>query len=155
MGKVVQKTKVKMRADAHCPSHSRADIKVRDTMSYIDEPVARGGTNTGPAPTEAALGALIACTNVIGHKCADAIGIEIGHLDISAVCDFDRRGVTLSEVIGNPFETIMLTVEADGPASQAELERVAEETAKYCPLSRLFREAGTQIDETWRPKSGD
>ena len=64
MGKVVQKTKVKMRADAHCPSHSRADIKVRDTMSYIDEPVARGGTKTGPAPTETLIGLVAYCAAI-------------------------------------------------------------------------------------------
>ncbi|MEM9205404.1 MAG: OsmC family protein [Pseudomonadota bacterium] len=147
------KTTVKLRARAHAPSHSRADIQLRDLTFAIDEPAERGGTNAGPTPTETALAALIGCTNVIGHKCADVLGIDIGHLDISAVCDFDRRGVTLKDNIDVPFQKIILSVEADGPATQSELDQLSEEVAKYCPLSKLFRQAGTLVEETWKPKS--
>ncbi|MGI9400233.1 MAG: OsmC family protein [Rhizobiaceae bacterium] len=146
------KTSVKLRASANCPSHSLSNISVRDLEFAIDEPVERGGTNTGPTPTDTALAALVGCTNVIGHKCAESLGIDIGHLDISAVCEFDRRGVTLAEEIEVPFQSIRLTVEADGSASQDELDRVASEVAKYCPLSKLFRYAGTTIEENWNCK---
>lgn len=147
------KTTVKLRSVAHCPSHSLSQVSVRDLTFAIDEPVERGGTNKGPTPTDTALAALVGCTNVIGHKCAERLGIDIGHLDISAVCDFDRRGVTLSEEIEVPFQRIVLTVEADGSAGDSDLQRVAAEVAKYCPLSKLFHQAGTEIEEIWRRKS--
>jgi putative redox protein len=99
------KTEVTLKAQAHCPSHSRADISVRDLTFAIDEPVERGGTNAGPTPTDTALSPLVGCTNVIGHKCADKLGVDIGHLDISARCTFDRRGVTLQEEIDVPFRS--------------------------------------------------
>ncbi len=150
MAAIKMKTTVKLRAEAECPSHSRADIAIRDIVFAIDEPVERGGTNAGPTPTDAALAALVGCTNVIGHKCADALGVDIGHLRISASCDFDRRGVTLSEEIDRPFQHIVLDVAADGTASDSDLARVAAEVQKYCPLSKLFRAAGTEITETWR-----
>lgn len=150
MAAIKMKTTVKLRAEAECPSHSRADIAIRDIAFAIDEPVERGGTNAGPTPTDAALAALVGCTNVIGHKCADALGIDIGHLRVSAICDFDRRGVTLSEEIDQPFRHIVLDVAADGAASETELARVAAEVRRYCPLSKLFRGAGTEITETWR-----
>lgn len=146
------KTSVKLRASAKCPSHSLSNIFVRDLEFVIDEPVERGGTNTGPTPTDTAIAALVGCTNVIGHKCAKSLGIDIGHLDISVVCDFDRRGVTLAEEIEVPFQSITLTVEADGNANQDELDRVALEVAKYCPLSKLFRNSGTKIEENWKCK---
>lgn len=147
------KTTVKLRSMAHCPSHSLSQISVRDLTFAIDEPVERGGTNNGPTPTDTAIAALVGCTNVIGNKCAESLGIDIGHLDISAVCDFDRRGVTLSEEIDVPFQRIVLTVEADGSADEMDLQRVATEVSKYCPLSKLFRQAGTEIEEIWRRKS--
>ncbi len=150
MAAIKMKTTVKLRADADCPSHSRADIKIRDVSFAIDEPIERGGTNAGPTPTDAALAALVGCTNVIGHKCAKALGIDIGHLRISAACDFDRRGVTLTEEVDRPFERIVLEVVADGPATDDELARVAAEVLKFCPLSKLFRGAGTEIAENWR-----
>lgn len=144
------KPTVKLRASAHCPSHSLAEVSVRDLNFSIDEPTERGGTNKGPTPTDTAIAALIGCTNVIGNKCADSLGIDVGHLDITAVCDFDRRGVSLTEEISVPFSKIILTVTTNGTASEAELKNLAAEVAKYCPLSKLFRKAGTEIVDVWK-----
>ena len=144
------KTTVKLRVSANCPSHSRADIKVRDVGFTIDEPEARGGTNMGPTPTDTAISAFVGCINVIGNKCADKLGIDIGHLDINAECEFDRRGVTLEEEIEVPFSAVTLTVRANGPATQEELVRVGTETEKFCPLSKLFRAAGTKVEVLWQ-----
>ena len=149
---IKMKTVVTYRTTATATSHARTDIPMRDLTTVIDEPLERGGSNEGLTPTETALAALIGCTNVIGHKCADKLGVDIGHLSISAVCDFDRRGVTLQEEIDVPFERIVLTVEAGGAATDGDLDRVRQEVAKFCPLSKLFRQAGTEIQEIWRRK---
>ncbi|MEM7291182.1 MAG: OsmC family protein [Pseudomonadota bacterium] len=144
------KTEVTLKAEAHCPSHSLAQIAIRDLEFSIDEPTARGGTNQGPTPTDTALAALIGCTNVIGHKCAEKLGVDIGQLKIEAACQFDRRGVTLTEEIETPFVSINLLVAADGSADALSLQRVADEVAKYCPLSKLFVAAGTQVQSEWK-----
>ncbi len=146
---IKMKTTVKLSAKADCPSHSRTDIAVRDISFTIDEPIERGGTNAGPTPTDTALAALIGCTNVIGNKCADKLSIEIGQLKISATCEFNRLGVTLSEEIDVPFERIQLTVISNGSATESELQKVKDEVSKYCPLSKLFKQAGTIIDQEW------
>lgn len=146
---IKQKTNVALNVSAQCPSHSQAVVSVRDVSFAIDEPLERGGTNTGPTPTDTALAALIGCTNVIGHKCAKKLGLDIGHLTIEARCQFDRRGVTLAEEINVPFTEIELDICADGAVTDAELAQLATEVAKYCPLSKLFRQAGTPINENW------
>ena len=146
------KTTVKLKAEAQCPSHSLSEVAVRDLVFNIDEPIEREGTNKGPTPTDTAIAALIGCTNVIGHKCANSLGINIGHLSISAVADFDRRGVTLSEEIDVPFTQIALKIETGEVVSQGDLDRLAAEVAKFCPLSKLFRQAGTVINEEWVSK---
>lgn len=143
------KTTVTLKAEADCPSHSQSVVALRDLTFSIDEPTERGGTNLGPTPTETALAALVGCTNVIGHKCAKALGVDIGHLRISAQCAFDRRGVTLAEEIEVPFQSIDLQVTSDGPATQADLDRVAADTAKYCALAKLFEAAGTKLNIAW------
>jgi len=140
---------VTLALSAACPSHSRADITVRDTGFSIDEPSARGGTNAGPTPTDTALAALAGCTNVIAHKCAKRLKVDIGELDIEVSCEFDRRGVTLAEEIDVPFRSVTLTVRAHGSATSADLGRVAAETKKYCPLSKLFSSAGSEVIERW------
>lgn len=140
-----------MKVSSESPSHSLTNIKVRDVDFAIDEPVERGGTNKGPTPTETIVSALIACTNVIGHKCAEAHNIDIGHLKIDVACDFDRRGVTLAEEVDVPFQKIKMDVTYDGTATQADIDRLQTEVAKYCPLSKVFKAAGTVIEEVWKP----
>ena len=145
-----QKTSVTIRVEGDGVSHARTDIRVRDLVDVIDEPTERGGTNAGPSPTETAFNALIGCTNVIGNKCASKLGVSIGHLKFEMEVDFDRRGVLLMEEVEVPFKAIRLTVVADGPATDADLQRVAVETEKFCPLAKLFRGSGTDLTTTWR-----
>ena len=144
------KTEVPLKAQANCPSHSLANVSVRDLVSATDEPVERGGTNAGPTPADTALAALIGCTSVIGHKCADRLGVDIGHLDISASCTFDRRGVTLEEEIEVPFRAIDLAIVSHGNVTDESLQLVAAEVRKYYPLSKLFKTAGTEVTEDWQ-----
>jgi len=149
MNAIRMKTTVKLRASGECPTHARSDISIRDVNFIIDEPTERGGTNQGPTPTDTALAALIGCTNVIGSRCADSLGIDIGHLSISCSCDFDRRGVTLSEEVDVPFQNIELVVKVSGSANQVELDKLADTVARYCPIAKLFEQAGTRINSTW------
>jgi uncharacterized OsmC-like protein len=143
------KTVVTYRATASCPTHARTEIPVRDVNVIIDEPIERGGTNMGPSPTEAAMTALIACTNVIGHKNAHRLGVDLGEVSIDASCQFDRRGVLMQEEIDVPFPAITLTVNCNTPASQDELISVGKETSKYCAIAKLFEAAGTDLTVNW------
>ena len=150
MAAVKMKTSVTLRAKGQGVSHSRTDVAIRDLNFAIDEPAARGGTNAGPTPTDTALAALIGCTNVIGSKCAKKLGVDVGHINVEIACEFDRRGVTLEEEIAVPFAAIQQKVTCDGAASEAEIQAVGREVAKFCPLSKLFEGAGTQLETTWQ-----
>ena len=138
-----------LKAEADCPSHALSEIRIRDLSFAIDEPLERGGTNLGPTPTDTALAALVGCTNVIGHKCAKSLGVDIGHLNISAKCSFDRRGVTLEEEIEVPFQSIEIVVRSNGSVTEAELVKVGKDVAKFCPLSKLFENSGTTLNVIW------
>jgi uncharacterized OsmC-like protein len=146
---IKMKTVVTYRATAACPTHSRTEVPVRDLNVVVDEPVERGGTNMGPSPTETAMVALIACTNVIGHKNAKRLGVDLGEVTIDTDCKFDRRGVLMEEEIDVPFPEITLTVKCAGPASQAQLDEVGRETSKYCAIAKLFKAAGTDLKVNW------
>jgi len=146
---IKQKTTISATIKSTSPSHSLSDCSVRDIDFVIDEPVERGGTNKGPTPTETIVAALIGCTNVIANKCAEKLGIDIGNLTIDAVYSFDRRGAMLMEEIDVPFPKIVLNITADGPATEAELENVSRELNRFCPVSKVFRAAGTVVEENW------
>lgn len=147
---IKMKTVVTYRATAACPTHARTEIPVRDLNVVIDEPLERGGTNLGPTPTETAMTALIACTNVIGHKNAHRLGVDLGEVTIDAECQFDRRGVLMQEEVDVPFPAITLTVNCTTSASQDELTLVGQETAKYCAIAKLFEAAGTDLTVNWK-----
>ena len=146
---IKMKTVVTYRTTAQCPTHARTEIPLRDLNVVIDEPVERGGSNMGPTPTETAMTALIACTNVIGHKNAHKLGVDLGVVTIDANCQFDRRGVLLEEEIDVPFPAVTLTVNCTTSASQDELTKVGQETAKYCAIAKLFEAAGTDLTVNW------
>ena len=143
------KTTVQQHIAATCPTHSRTDLRVRDLESVIDEPKERDGTNLGFTPTETLIASLIGCTNVIGHKIAHKHGIEFDEMAIEAEATFDRRGVMLAEEGSVPFPRIVLTINLRTGASEAEMEKVKTELPKFCPVSKLIREAGTVIEEVW------
>jgi len=144
-----QKTTISATITGDSPSHSLSNCSIRDVDFAIDEPIERGGTNLGPSPTETAVAALIGCTNVIANKCAEKLGIDIGHLYIEATYSLDRRGVMLQEEIDVPFPKIVLNIIASGSATDAELQNVSKELNKYCAISKVFRAAGTEIEENW------
>ena len=147
--KITPKSTVISKVHADCTSHSQTDISVRDVGSTIDEPLERGGTNLGPAPTETMLSALAACTNVISNKCAKNLGIEFEAVSIDVEAAFDNRGVRLLEEVDIPFPTIKLFINVRTPASEAEMAQLKADLNKYCPISKIIRGAGTEIEEIW------
>lgn len=144
-----QKTEMTIRLSGRGTSHSRSETETDGLSIVIDEPVARGGTNEGPSPTATAYAALIGCTNVIGNKCAAKLGVDIGQLSFQMEVDFDRRGVLLMDEVDVPFTAIRLEVTSDGTATEAELQEVARETEKFCPISKLYEKSGTNLTITW------
>lgn len=146
---IKQKTVITQKISGAGTSHSRSEVTLRDVSNIIDEPIERGGTNEGLSPTETAFSSLIGCTNVIGHKCAKKLGLDFGNLSFEMEIDFDRRGVLLIEEIEVPFVAIRMEVTADGDISQEDLDRVAVDTAKFCPISKMYENAGTKVTVNW------
>jgi uncharacterized OsmC-like protein len=146
---VREKTVVTQRMHADCPTHARTEISTRDVRTIIDEPKEREGTNMGPSPTETLVAALVGCTNVISHKCAKKHGVEIKAMSIDAEWMFDRRGVTLMEEIEVPFPKIRLVMNVTTDASDPDLEKVKADLHRFCPVSKVIRNSGTDIEEIW------
>jgi uncharacterized OsmC-like protein len=149
---VTQKSVVSYRLEGACPSHTRTEVKVRDVEATIDEPRERGGSNLGPTPTEAVFAALLGCTNVVLHRIAARMGVPIENLSLSANAQFDRRGVLMEEEIAVPFPEAKLEVRFDTTASAAQVAELRTALARYCPVSKLLRQAGTRLEETFDVK---
>jgi len=55
----------------------------------------------------------------------------------------------LDEDIPVPFVSLVQRVVSDGPATEEQLQTVAREVEKFCPLSKLFVAAGTAVETVW------
>ncbi len=149
MAVIKAKTVVDMKLSGVSESHARTRIGVRDLTTLTDEPVARGGTNQGPSPTETMIAALVGCTNVIGLRVAEHLGLHVEDMKIDAVAKFDRRGVMLEEEIDVPFPEITLSIACRSNATPQQVEQWKTDLAKFCPISKVIRASGTQINEEW------
>jgi len=147
--KIKPKTFVRARLSGVAESHSLTLLKTRDLVDVSDEPVARGGTNEGLAPTEFFLAALVACSNVVSHKIAKQNGIKLESMEISLDAGFNRLGVTLQEEIDLPFPDIKLRIEATTDASEEQLEILKRDLPRFCPVSKMIEQAGTTIETEW------
>ncbi len=141
---------VTYRMSGTAESHSLTQLKTRDLMDISDEPLERGGTNEGFAPTEFLLGGLAACTNVISNKIAKANGFKIEGMDIEVAAQFNRLGVTLQEEVDLVFPEILLTISVITAATEAQQEILKTDLPKYCAVSKVIRQSGTNIKDEWR-----
>lgn len=139
----------KIRIDATCPSHARSELTARQHEIVIDEPPRRGGTDLGPTPLETMLASFLGCTNVIANLLAEEMAIPIDGLALSLTGHLDRRSIFDEAGLAVPFPTIELNVDITTAAPEAEIDRLKAALAKRCPVSRILREAGSEIIETW------
>jgi uncharacterized OsmC-like protein len=130
-------------------THGRSQVRSRDVYSVIDEPAERGGSNLGLTPTETLMASLIGCTNVISKRIAHHMGVAMGEMKIDLSAEFDRRGTMLMEEIEQPFRDVVLTIEVETDATPEQLAQIQTDLAKYCPIAKVIRAAGTTITEHW------
>jgi putative redox protein len=136
-------------------TRSRLRMRVRDLEQVIDEPEARGGTNLGVAPTEAALGGLLGCINVVARRFAEKKGFEVTRLEVEATAHFDPRGSRLVAPVEVPFPLIEMTVVIKTSASPTDAAALRDDIPAYCPIWQLFARSGTRFDVDWQIKPGD
>lgn len=132
-----------------CPSHGRTDVRARKHTVIIDEPPSRGGTDLGASPLETLLASFAGCTNVIATSIAEEMGLDIKITSVEVAGSLDTRGFRNVADVSVPFPEVALSVEVAGELSESQLDTLKTELAKRCPVSVIFREAGSKIVETW------
>ena len=149
---VKTKTEVIYRLKGTAESHSLTLLKTRDLIDISDEPEERGGTNEGFAPTEFILGGLAACTNVISNKIARKNGFSIEAMEIEVAAKFNRLGVILQEEVDLVFPEITLKIEVTTSATEEQQQILKSDLPKYCAVSKVIRQSGTNIIDQWQFK---
>lgn len=115
------------------------EIRAGKHRFLVDEPAALAGDDAGASPVEYALGALISCQVVVFRLYAQALGLTIDDIEITAEGDLDVR--TLFGIDGGGragFHDVRVTVDITGPDSAEDYERLRLIVEERCPVLDLF-----------------
>lgn len=132
-----------------CPSHGRTNVSARQHTVVIDEPPSRGGTDKGASPLETLLASFAGCTNVIATDIVEEMGIDLKITSVEVVGSLDTRGFRNVADVTVPFPEVELNVGVAGNVSEGQVKELKTALAKRCPVSVIFRQAGSKVTETW------
>ena len=105
----------------------------------VDEPAGLAGDDAAPSPVEYALGALVSCQVVVFRLYAQALGLTIDDIEITAEGDLDVRklfGIDESGRAG--FHDVRVRVDITGPNTAEEYDRLRAVVDEHCPVLDLF-----------------
>jgi putative redox protein len=119
----------RMKASARRDGESfRHTVRVRDHQLTVDEPLIKGGQDTGPDPQELLAVSLASCTAITMEMYAERKGWDIGRVEVEVEYSPADRGCPTK------FELIMRLPE-DVPEEQVERLRAI---AAKCPVHRAL-----------------
>jgi putative redox protein len=138
-----------MKLTADCPTATRSEVGARGLSLVIDEPVERGGTNTGLMPVEVVMAGLAGCTNVITHKIARANDIEIINMAVEVTTTMDSIGTALVTEIDVPFPKVIIDIRLRTAASDEKIDILKRDLPRFCAVSKMLQQSGSQVKENW------
>lgn len=128
------------------PLHATADFSaggVTATVSGWGGPVraglheATGGDGSDACSGDMLLEALLACAGVTLRSVATAMSIDVRSARLSAEGYFDARGTLgLDRDVPVGVTDVVVTAELDTDAEDAQLERLARSTERYCVVGQ-------------------
>jgi uncharacterized OsmC-like protein len=108
----------------------------------VDEPAALAGDDVAASPVEVALGALISCQIVVYRLYAQALGIQVDDINVSAEGDLDaRRLFGIDESVRPGFSDVRLAITISGPETDARYQELRAAVDAHCPVLDLFANA--------------
>lgn len=114
----------------------------------VDEPAALAGDDVAASPVEFALGALISCQIVVYRLYAQALGIRVDEIQVSAEGDLDARKLFgIDETVRPGFGAVRLDIRISGPETDERYQQLRAAVDEHCPVLDLFANP-TPIDVT-------
>jgi len=130
------------RVDSRQEEGLRSRVRIRQFTFDVDEPASLAGKDTAPSPVEYALAALATCQEITYRLHADHLGIPLDSVAVTLEGDIDLRGFfAVDDHVRAGFERIWGTVTLEGPASDAEYERLKAHVDDHCPVLDLLSNA--------------
>ncbi|WP_217183019.1 OsmC family protein [Streptomyces sp. AC495_CC817] len=115
------------------------EIRAGKHRFLVDEPGALAGDDVAPSPVEYALGALVSCQVVVFRLYAQALGLTIDEIEITAEGDLDvRKLLGIDETGRAGFHDVRVAVRITGPDAEERYEELRRVVDEHCPVLDLF-----------------
>ena len=115
------------------------EIRAGKHRFLVDEPGALAGDDAAASPVEYALGALVSCQVVVFRLYAQALGLTIDEIEITAEGDLDVRKLFGIDETGRAgFHDVRVKVDITGPDSVEQYENLRQVVDAHCPVLDLF-----------------
>lgn len=114
----------------------KIETRSRQHIAIVDQPVAGGGTDSGPTPLEYLFVSLAGCIVTIGHVVAKQRQLPVRSISarVEGELDTDVLMGKRSDVRAG-FSDIRIHVKIDADMTQAEKEAFLKEVDARCPIS--------------------
>jgi uncharacterized OsmC-like protein len=112
---------------------------VRGFTVRLDEPPELGGGDTGPNPVEAVLAALGSCQAIVYRAYANALGLQIDHVEVEARGHLDVRGFLGDRGVPAGFERVTFATRVVSPESAERIAELARHVEAHCPVLDILR----------------
>lgn len=115
------------------------EIRAGKHRFLVDEPGALAGDDVAASPVEYALGALVSCQVVVFRLYAQALGLTIDEIEITAEGDLDVRKLFGIDETGRAgFQDVRVKVDITGPDTVEQYENLRQVVDAHCPVLDLF-----------------
>lgn len=115
------------------------EVRAGKHRFLVDEPGALAGDDAAASPVEYALGALVSCQVVVFRLYAQALGLTIDEIEITAAGDLNvQKLFGLDESGRAGFHDVRLKVDITGPNSAEEYAKLRAVVDEHCPVLDLF-----------------
>lgn len=126
----VQQVSARVRAE----DGLNVEVTARQFSYIVDEPAELGGTDKGPTPLEALLGALGACQAMVARFYAESYGVQLDDLEIELEGDIDFDGFLQKGTARAGLSEIRYNFIVNSPSPKANVERLLAHATKVCPV---------------------
>ena len=131
-----------------------------------DVPKAMGGSDTAPQPVYLLLSAMVGCETSTAHFVARKMGLKIDSLSFDLHAWRDQRGVlsnvpSSAEVSASDitdqdkFPSMLQEIKGEvvvksATATQAQVDALAREVKKRCPVASMISHSGCRLSIKWK-----
>lgn len=108
-----------------------------------------GGQDAAPSPLSYVLGALTSCNQVTGSLVAKDLGIDVARWAFRVQGDLDPSVIAGGAEGNANFDRVTVAVTVETDATEEQVQRLASETERRCPVTQMFRRSGLDYSSAW------